>query len=531
MLVPAGSLLMVAPVAAWFAVTTRSAWKRAVSVTVGLAVTGAAVASVVVFTLTEIGGLLVILVAALAFRAGARRAVLVDRPTPAGRPRPAHPWLLVNPWSGGGTAARAGLVPAAEAAGFDVHVLARGDDPIQLARIALAGGADVLAVAGGDGTLALVAGVAVEHDVPFLCVPAGTRNHFARDLGLDRSDPLGALQALDGREVRVDAAFVGDRLFLNNVSLGVYAHVVAEPDYRDQQAEHRTRGAAPARPGRTRLRFDERPQRRGAALRAGPAPADLQQPLPASEPGPARRPRAPRRRPPADLGPPDEQGLGAGRAGGPGGDGSPADRAGVGPVERGGAHRRQPAPAARRRRRRRVDHPRAAARVPGRSEGASGAGAGAGAAVDAGPPAPAGDPGALAPGDRPGQAADRRPCDSRTMSSQVRHVNHLHLVVTDLRRSVHFYRTAFEFEERYTSAAGVVFLRSPAGGSLALEQAGAGRPPGLGHFGFSLSSGSAVTAVVGRVVASGGGVVELGELVTGDPHAVVTDPDGHVIRL
>jgi diacylglycerol kinase family enzyme len=232
MLVPAGSLLMVAPVAAWFAVTTRSAWKRAISVTVGLAVTGAAVASVVVFTLTEIGGLLVILVAALAFRAGAHRAVLVDRPTPAGRPRPAHPWLLVNPWSGGGTAARAGLVPAAEAAGFDVHVLAPGDDPIQLARIALAGGADVLAVAGGDGTLALVAGVAVEHDIPFLCVPAGTRNHFARDLGLDRSDPVGALQALDGREVRVDAAFVGDRLFLNNVSLGVYAHVVAEPDYR-----------------------------------------------------------------------------------------------------------------------------------------------------------------------------------------------------------------------------------------------------------------------------------------------------------
>ena len=117
------------------------------------------------------------------------------------------------------------------------------------------------------------------------------------------------------------------------------------------------------------------------------------------------------------------------------------------------------------------------------------------------------------------------------MSSQVRHVNHLHLVVADLHRSLHFYRTAFEFEERYTSAAGVVFLRSAAGGSLALEQAGADRPPGLGHFGFLLSSGSGVTTVVERVVASGGGIVEQGELVTGDPHAVVTDPDGHVIRL
>lgn len=117
------------------------------------------------------------------------------------------------------------------------------------------------------------------------------------------------------------------------------------------------------------------------------------------------------------------------------------------------------------------------------------------------------------------------------MSSHVRHVNHLHLVVADLGRSIHFYTTAFEFEERYTSTAGVVFLRSPAGGSLALEQAKVGRPPGLGHFGFSLSSGSAVATVVSRVVASGGGIIEQAELVIGDPHAVVTDPDGHVIRL
>ena len=82
------------------------------------------------------------------------------------------------------------------------------------------------------------------------------------------------------------------------------------------------------------------------------------------------------------------------------------------------------------------------------------------------------------------------------MSSTVRYVSHLHLVVADLARSVHFYRTAFEFEERYTSAAGVVFLRSLAGGSLALEQAGADRPPGLGHFGFSLDDPSDVDTVV-----------------------------------
>ena len=151
------------------------------------------------------------------------------------RPSAVRPWLLVNPWSGDGTAGRIGLESAAATAGFRVHVLASGDDPVQLARTAVAEGADVLAVAGGDGTLALVAGVAVEADVPFLCVPAGTRNHFARDLGLDRSDPLGALRGLGGPEIRVDVAFVGDRLFLNNVSLGAYADVVAEPGYRSRK--------------------------------------------------------------------------------------------------------------------------------------------------------------------------------------------------------------------------------------------------------------------------------------------------------
>ncbi len=138
---------------------------------------------------------------------------------------------------------------------------------------------------------------------------------------------------------------------------------------------------------------------------------------------------------------------------------------------------------------------------------------------------------APASGERAAQGGDRGHCHDRNMPSSVRHVSHLHLLVADLARSVHFYRTAFEFEERYTSAAGVVFLRSPAGGSLALEQAGADRRPGLEHFGFSLSDPSSVDTVVGRVVSSGGGVLEQGELVTGRPHAMVTDPDGHVIRL
>jgi diacylglycerol kinase family enzyme len=140
--------------------------------------------------------------------------------------------LLVNPWSGDGKAGRGGLVEAARGLGVRVHVLEAGDDPAALARAAVAGGADAVGVAGGDGSMGLVAAVAVEEDVPFVCVPSGTRNHFAGDLGLDRGDPRAALAAVAGPERRVDVARVGDRVFVNNVSLGAYADLVADPRYR-----------------------------------------------------------------------------------------------------------------------------------------------------------------------------------------------------------------------------------------------------------------------------------------------------------
>ena len=99
---------------------------------------------------------------------------------------------------------------------------------------ALAGGGDALAVAGGDGSLATVAAAALAYDLPFVCVPAGTRNHFARDLGLDPADPIVALDALsDGIEGRIDVGEVSGHLFLNNVSLGIYAEAVRDAGYRD----------------------------------------------------------------------------------------------------------------------------------------------------------------------------------------------------------------------------------------------------------------------------------------------------------
>jgi diacylglycerol kinase family enzyme len=169
------------------------------------------------------------------------------------------PWLVVNPRSGNGKAGRVGLVEAARARGIRVHVLEAGDDLVALARAAVAAGVGAVGVAGGDGSLGLVAKVAVEADVPFVCVPSGTRNHFAGDLGLDRRDPVAALEAFAGPERRIDVGMVGDRMFLNNVSLGAYADVVADPRYR--AAKLATAHAvlpASLRGDRERLRVDLR---------------------------------------------------------------------------------------------------------------------------------------------------------------------------------------------------------------------------------------------------------------------------------
>jgi diacylglycerol kinase family enzyme len=152
-----------------------------------------------------------------------------------------NPALIVNRWSGDGKAVQYGLADKAKAAGIRVIMLERGDDISQLARDAIEGGADAIGAAGGDGTLGLVAGVAIEHDVPFFCIPVGTRNHFALDLGLDRDNPLTALDAIiDGEELLIDYGLAGDKVFLNNVSFGVYAEAV----HRDEYREHKDRTIA-----------------------------------------------------------------------------------------------------------------------------------------------------------------------------------------------------------------------------------------------------------------------------------------------
>ena len=150
---------------------------------------------------------------------------------------PARPVLFVNPRSGGGRAARAGLVEAAWALGVDCVELEPGQDLAELVRDAIVAGADALGMAGGDGSLAVVAAAASAHGLPFVCLPAGTRNHFARDVGLDRRDLTGSLAAFtDGAERVIDLGEVDGRAFVNNVSVGVYGDAVQHAEYRDAQA-------------------------------------------------------------------------------------------------------------------------------------------------------------------------------------------------------------------------------------------------------------------------------------------------------
>jgi diacylglycerol kinase family enzyme len=157
---------------------------------------------------------------------------LRDRWRPADPPE--RPILFVNPKSGDGRAVRAALADRARERGIEVNVLGADQRLAALVGEAVAGGADALGMAGGDGSLAVVAAASHAHDLPFVCIPAGTRNHFALDLGVDVNDPVGALDAFtDGIERVIDMGRVNGRLFLNNVSLGIYGEAVRQPTYRD----------------------------------------------------------------------------------------------------------------------------------------------------------------------------------------------------------------------------------------------------------------------------------------------------------
>jgi diacylglycerol kinase family enzyme len=223
--------------AAYFFLSRRGLWRwlsLAVFVLTPIAV-------IVVFALRNLLWVAVVAAAIwLLASMTARLALVRDHPDwrmpehPA-EPPAQHPYLIMNPKSGGGKVDRFDLKRKAEERGAEVFLI-DGSEPVDVAKVAreaVVQGADLLGVAGGDGTQALVAGIAAEHGIPFVVISAGTRNHFALDLGLDRENPANCLSALsDGVELRVDLGVINGQTFVNNASFGAYAEVVETPAYR-----------------------------------------------------------------------------------------------------------------------------------------------------------------------------------------------------------------------------------------------------------------------------------------------------------
>ena len=235
--------LGLAGAALWLAATRRGIVRLLGIAVAVVALAGGVVALIAQGVIDELVALVVaIAVLGAASRMALRRGQIPERTDsthPAARTARARSGvLLINPKSGGGKAERFDLAGEARKRGIRAVVLERGDDLLKLAEQALSDGADVIGMAGGDGSQALVATVAMRHNVPHVCIPAGTRNHFALDLGLDRDDVIGALDAFtDGVERRIDLASVNEHVFVNNASLGVYAEVVQSDAYRDAKLE------------------------------------------------------------------------------------------------------------------------------------------------------------------------------------------------------------------------------------------------------------------------------------------------------
>jgi diacylglycerol kinase family enzyme len=247
----------------WWIITTRMP-RRALGAAVALAGIGLLVYAILAAGQEDLASFLRLVVALILLVVAvttARAALAVSLRSAAERSmrhvvRPTHPVLLCNPWSGGGKVERFALPQLAASLGVQTIMLDHGLDLAELARDAIGQGADCLGMAGGDGSQALVASIATEHGLPFVCVSAGTRNHFALDLGLDRDDPRKSVYAFrDAVERRIDYATVNGRFFINNVSLGVYATIVQQEGYREAKVDT-TKQLLPKLLGDTEEPFD-----------------------------------------------------------------------------------------------------------------------------------------------------------------------------------------------------------------------------------------------------------------------------------
>ena len=109
---------------------------------------------------------------------------------------------------------------------FALRETDRGDRLIHLARQAVAEGFDIVVAAGGDGTQSAVAGALAGTGTMMGVLPGGTFNYFARDLGVGETIEEGLETLQDARPRAVDIGQIEDLVFLNNVSLGAYPHIL-----------------------------------------------------------------------------------------------------------------------------------------------------------------------------------------------------------------------------------------------------------------------------------------------------------------
>jgi diacylglycerol kinase family enzyme len=227
------ALTVLALGAAWYGVLRRGVARFA-----GLAGAVVLVVAGLLFVISSARLADLVVIAVLAAAVGMARIAFRAHVALPPAAAPERPVLFFNPKSGGGKAEAFNLADEARTRGIEAVELRRGDDLETLVRDAVSRGADAVAMAGGDGSQAVVAAIAAERGLPYACIPAGTRNHFALDLGVDREDVVGALDAfVEGGERTVDLAEVNGRVFVNNVSMGLYAEAVQREGYREAKVK------------------------------------------------------------------------------------------------------------------------------------------------------------------------------------------------------------------------------------------------------------------------------------------------------
>ncbi len=124
------------------------------------------------------------------------------------------------------------------------HQVQRGMNISEESKFIAAAGAEILVAAGGDGTINAAASALIHQSTALGVIPAGTLNHFARDLQIPL-DPLEAARTVvDGQIIQIDAASVNDRIFINNSVLGLF------PNYRTAREAWERHGFGNTRLGR-----------------------------------------------------------------------------------------------------------------------------------------------------------------------------------------------------------------------------------------------------------------------------------------